>query len=69
MKQNKFPPGWDEERVRRVLDHYEHQTEEQALAEDEAAYELEEQSMMEIPNALIPKVRNLIAQYQSQKQL
>ena len=69
MKQNKFPPGWDEERVRRVLDYYEHQTEEQALAEDEAAYELEEQSMMEIPNALVPKVRNLIAQYQSQKQL
>ncbi|UCH94432.1 MAG: hypothetical protein JSV88_29750 [Candidatus Aminicenantes bacterium] len=69
MKQNKFPPGWDEERVRRVLDHYEHQTEEQALAEDEAAYEQEEQSMMEIPNALVPKVRNLIAQYQSQKQL
>jgi hypothetical protein len=69
MKQNKFPPGWDEERVRRVLDHYEHQTEEQALAEDEAAYELEEQSMMEIPNALVPKVRNLIAQYQSQKHL
>ncbi len=69
MKQNKFPPGWDEERVRRVLDYYEHQTEEQALAEDEAAYELEEQSMMEIPNALVPKVRNLIAQYQSQKHL
>jgi hypothetical protein len=69
MKQNKFPPGWDEERVRRVLDHYEHQTEEQALAEDEAAYELEEQSMMEIPNALVPKVRNLIPQYQSQKHL
>lgn len=69
MKQNKFPPGWDEERVRRVLDHYEHQTEEHALAEDEAAYEQEEQSMMEIPNELVPKVRNLIAQYQSQKQL
>ena len=69
MKQNKFPPGWDKERVRRVLDHYEHQTEEQALAEDEAAYEQEEQSMMEIPNELVPKVRNLIAQYQSQKQL
>jgi hypothetical protein len=69
MKQNKFPPGWDEERVRSVLAHYEDQTEEQALAEDEAAYEEEGQSMMEIPNALVPKVRHLIAQYQSQKQL
>lgn len=68
-KQNKFPPGWDEERVRRVLSHYEHQTEEQAVAEDEAAYELEGQSMMEVPNDLVPEVRHLIARYQSQKRL
>ena len=27
-KQNKFPPGWDEARVRRVLEHYESQTDE-----------------------------------------
>jgi len=67
MKQNRFPPGWDEERVRRVLAHYEHQTEEEAIAEDEAAYEQEGQSMMEIPYELVPKVRNLIAQHQSQK--
>jgi hypothetical protein len=67
MKQNKFPPGWDEERVRRVLAHYEHQTEEEAVAEDEAAYEQEDQSMMEIPYELVPEVRNLIAQLQSRK--
>lgn len=69
MKENKFPPGWDERRVRRVLGHYEHQTEEHAVAEDEAAYELEGQSMMEIPTDLVPKVRHLIAQYQSQKRM
>ena len=67
MKQSKFPPGWDEERVRRVLSHYEHQTEEAAVAEDEAAYEQEGQSMVEIPCELVPKVRNLIVQYESQK--
>jgi hypothetical protein len=39
MKQNDFPPGWDEERVRRVLVHYEEQTEAEAVAEDEAAFE------------------------------
>ena len=33
MKQTKFPPGWDEERVRKVLAHYEEQTEEAAVAE------------------------------------
>jgi len=63
MMQSKFPPGWDEERVRHVLAHYEHQTEEEAVAEDEAAYEQEGQSMLEIPYELVPKVRNLIAQH------
>ena len=67
MKSNKFPPGWDEARVRRVLVHYEHQTEEEAVAEDEAAYEQKNQSMVEIPYELVPTVRNLIAQHQSQK--
>lgn len=36
MSDNKFPADWDEQKVRRVLDHYEPQTEEDALAEDES---------------------------------
>jgi len=39
MRQNKFPPGWNEERVQRVLAHYEEQTEDESVAEDEAAFE------------------------------
>ena len=35
---NNFPPGWDEERVRRLVHHYESQTEAEAIAEDEAAF-------------------------------
>ena len=35
MKQSKFPPGWDAERVNGVLAHYDSQSEEQAVAEDE----------------------------------
>ena len=66
-EQNKFPPGWDEERVRRVLAHYEHQTEEEAVAEDEASYEQKGQSIVEILYELLPNVRNLIAQYQSKR--
>jgi hypothetical protein len=38
-KWNKYPPGWDEARVHRVLAHYEGQTEEEAVAEDEAVFE------------------------------
>jgi len=63
MKANNFPPGWDEERVKRVIAHYEAQTEEEAVAEDEAAYEDRSQTTMEIPNALVPKVRELIAKH------
>jgi hypothetical protein len=35
--QEPFPGGWDEERVRRVIDHYETQDETAAVAEDGAA--------------------------------
>ncbi|HSA86792.1 MAG TPA: hypothetical protein VLE46_11470 [Nitrospira sp.] len=59
MKQCKFPPGWDEARVRRVLSHYEEQSEEEAVAEGEAAMEDKTQTVMEIPND--PAVRELIA--------
>jgi hypothetical protein len=61
MKKNEFPPGWDEKRVREVLEHYESQSEEQAVAEDEAATEDPTQTVMEVPNELVPKVRELIA--------
>jgi hypothetical protein len=37
MKQPKYPPGWYEARVRRVLEHYESQSDDEAVAEDEAA--------------------------------
>jgi hypothetical protein len=61
MSQSKFPPNWDEKRVQEVLAHYESQSEEEAVAEDEAAYEDPSQTTMEIPNDLVSKVRELIA--------
>jgi len=61
MSRDKFPPGWDAERVRRVLEHYEGQTDEQAVAEDEAAFETTTSTVMEVPVELVPKVRELIA--------
>lgn len=56
-----FPSGWDEARVQRVLQHYESQTEAEAFAEDEAAFEARD-TVMEIPRNLVPAVRELIAQ-------
>jgi hypothetical protein len=63
-QQSVFPPGWNEERVRRVLAHYEEQTEEEAVAEDEAAVEDKAQTLMEVPTELVPVVRELIAKRQ-----
>jgi hypothetical protein len=65
MKKQHFPPGWDEDRVRRVLAHYESQADEEAVAEDEAAYEQEGLTMVEVPSDLVPKVRRLIAEHAS----
>lgn len=63
MKQSKFPPGWDLVRVKKVLTHYETQSEEEAVAEDEAAFETPEHTVMEIPVELVPAVRALIAKH------
>ena len=60
MNQNRFPPGWDESRVRRLLDHYEAQSDEEAVAEDEAAFE-SPTTAMDVPIDLVPVVRELIA--------
>ena len=65
MKQNRFPPEWDEERVRRVLSYYEQQDEDEAVAEDEAAFESSTQAFVEVPNELLPAVRELIAKHKS----
>lgn len=65
MSQTKYPPGWDEAKVRKVLAHYKEQTEDEAVAEDEAAFENQDQTIMEIPNELVPAVRDLIAQHQT----
>jgi hypothetical protein len=64
MIKKQFLPGWDEERVRRVITHYEEQTEEEAVAEDEAAFEDETQVSMMIPVELIPAVWELVAKHQ-----
>jgi hypothetical protein len=64
MSKPNYPPGWDEERVRRVLKHYEEQTDEEAVAEDEAAFEATH-TAMEVPVDLVPKIRELIARRRS----
>jgi hypothetical protein len=63
MTQNRIPPGWDEERVQKVLARYETQSEAEAVVEDEAAFERSDQTVMEVPSELVPAVRELIAKH------
>jgi hypothetical protein len=49
MKQNKYPTGWNERRVKKMLEHYESQTEDEAIAEGEDAFELKDQTVMIVP--------------------
>ena len=65
MSSQNFPPGWDEERVREVLAHYENQGEDEQFAEIEAAREAEGITLMAVPTELAPEVRALIARRHS----
>jgi len=56
MEQNEFPPGWDEKRVQSVIDYYENQTEDEAVAEDESASQNEFGMLIEIFAELGPAV-------------
>jgi hypothetical protein len=64
MSKKRLPDEWDEGRAQRVLAHYEGQTEDEAVAEDEASVESSE-TVMNVPRDLVPKVRELIAKHQS----
>jgi hypothetical protein len=61
MKRNKFPKDGTRNEVRRVLAHYEEQSEDEAVAEDEAAFEDRTQTLMEVPKELVPAIRELVA--------
>lgn len=59
-KKNKFPRGWDEARVRRVIKHYENQSDEAAAAEHDALFSDQKHTLMQIPVKLVPAVRKLL---------
>ena len=66
VKRNRFPAGWSEARVRAVLKHYEEQTEEEAVAEDEAAFRARGQTVMVVPRRLVPAITRLITRQKSE---
>jgi hypothetical protein len=60
MSQTDFPEGWDDDKIRRTIAHYEMQTEDEAVAEDEDSVKSSE-TVMNVPHDLVSTVRQLIA--------
>ncbi len=61
MKQQRYPTGWNDERVRKLLLHYETQSQEEAVAEDEAAFRRRDQTVMVVPKQLVSTITRMIA--------
>ena len=59
---NRFPLGFDEAKIEGIIEHYENQTENEAVLEDETITDSRQQTMMQVPNNLVSAVRELIAQ-------
>ena len=60
---NRFPPGWDDERVRRVIDYYDSFTDEEWAEEDEAAFADKLQTAIMVPNEMVPAVVELLSKH------
>ncbi len=60
---NKLPVDWDGDKIERIIEFYETQSEEEAVAEDERALATEE-TPMQVPFDLVADVRALIAREQ-----
>ncbi len=60
--EEKFPPGWDAERVRRLIAHYDALDEAEQVAEDEAAQEQPSQTTVVVPVEFMPAIRQMFAQ-------
>ncbi len=61
MDAGAYPKGWDRKRAQALADYYDHQSDEEAIAEAEAAYRSTTMTMMAIPVELVAKVQKLLA--------
>ena len=62
LQRSLLPDGWSEARVAEVIEHYETQSEDEAVAEDQAALSNPGQTVMVIPTRAVPAVRKLLVE-------
>jgi hypothetical protein len=66
MSEPRYPAGWDAERVKRLIDHYESMSEEEQVEEEKAAVEEKRgQTVITVPEELLPAIRQLLAAHKA----
>ena len=66
MNKQRFPAGWDEDRVKHLLAELDARTDEEWIAADEAAAaDGGEQAVITVPVALLPEIRRLLASHKT----
>jgi hypothetical protein len=66
MKEQRFPAGWDEQRVKELLAELDARTDEEWIAADEAAAaDGGDQAVITVPATLLPEIRRLLATHKS----
>ena len=67
MNQQRFPKGWDEQRVKQLLAELDARTDEEWIAADEAAADPDraDQAVITVPAALLPEIRRVLASHKT----
>jgi hypothetical protein len=66
MNEQRFPAGWDQQRVQRLLAELDARSEEEWVAADEAAAaEGDDQAVITVPTVLLPEIRRLLATHKT----
>jgi hypothetical protein len=64
---NKYPRGWNRKKINELASYYDNQTEDEAVAELEAAFKGPDQAVMFVPQSLVPQIRKLVAAHARRK--
>ena len=66
MSDQKYPKGWDEQRVQGLLAELDARSDEEWIAADEAAASDDNtQTVITVPTTLLPEIRRLLASHKS----
>lgn len=68
MTNQRMPEGFTEEQIAAIATYYDNQSEDEELAELEAAWADEGCTLIEVPSVLVPAVEELIRVYEAARE-